>query len=91
MPRQRRIVALKELIMKGILLLLVLGFVGIAPGQDTITFPNKLATFTNLQGEVFRDVRVVRADEDGIVYRETVGVGGGRVFYTKLAWSKTGV
>lgn len=80
----KRIVALKVLVMKSILLLLVLGFIGVAPGQDAITFTNRLATFTNLQGEVFRDVRLVRADADGIIYRETVGVGGGRVFYTNL-------
>jgi hypothetical protein len=71
--------------MKGILLLLVLGFVGVAPGEDAITFTNKLVSFTNLQGEVFRDVRLVRADAYGIIYRETVGVGGGRVCYTNLS------
>jgi hypothetical protein len=47
--RRRRKVVLKELIMKGILLLLILWFVGAAPGQDAITFTNKLATFTNIQ------------------------------------------
>jgi hypothetical protein len=101
--RQERIVAVKVLVMKSILLLAVVGFIGVAPGQDAITFnnrvatfigvapgqdaitfTNRLATFTNLQGEVFRDVRLVRADADGIIYRETVGVGGGRVFYTNL-------
>jgi hypothetical protein len=58
--------------MKRILLLLVLGFVGVAPGQDATTFTNKLATFTNLQGEVFRDVRLVRGDGDGIIYRLSI-------------------
>ena len=74
---------LKELDMKGILLVSVLGLVGVAPGQDAITFTDKLVTFTNLQGQVYRDVRLVRADADGITYRE--GVGGGRVRYTDLA------
>ena len=68
----KRTVALKDLIMKRILLLLVLGFVGVAPGQDATTFTNKLATFTNLQGEVFRDVRLVRGDDDGIIYRLSI-------------------
>ena len=49
------------------------------------TFTNKIVTFTNLQHRVFRDVRLVRADAfDGIIYQETVGVGGGRVCYTNL-------
>src|ERR1039458_5942867 len=84
-PEQWRIVAPKDSVMKKILPLLVLGFAGVAAGQDTITFTNKLITFTNLQGKVFRDVRLVRADLDGIIYRETVGVGGGRVCYTNLS------
>src|ERR1039457_954342 len=68
--------------MKGILLLSVLWFVGVAAGQDTLTFTNKLATFTNLQGQVYRDVQLVRADAYSIIYRETVG--GGSVCLTNL-------
>ena len=50
------------------------------------TFTNKIVTFTNLQHKVFRDVRLVRANAlDGIIYQETVGVGGGRVSYTNLS------
>jgi len=71
--------------MKGIVLLLVCGFVGVALGQDAITFTNKVVTFTNLQAHVYREVQLVRADMDGIIYRETVGVGGGRVYYTNLS------
>jgi hypothetical protein len=52
--------------MKRILLLLVLGFVGVAPGQDTITF-------TNLQGRAYHNVRLVRANDDGIIYRLALG------------------
>ena len=81
---RKRIVTFKEMIVKGMLLLLALGFIGVAPGQDAITFTNKLVTFTNLQGWAFRDVRLIRADADGITYRETVGVGGGRVCFTNL-------
>lgn len=55
--------------MKGILLLLVLGFVGVGSGQDAITFTDKLVTFTNLQGQAYRAVRLVRAVEGGIIYR----------------------
>ena len=81
--RWKRTIALKELIMKRILLLLVLGFVGVAAGQDTIAFTNKVVTFTNLQGRAFRDVRLVRADLDGIIYQEGA-TSGGRVYYTNL-------
>ena len=56
--------------------------VGVAPGQDAITFTNKIVTFTNLQGRIYQDVRLTRADLVGIIYRE--GAGGGRVCYTNL-------
>ena len=53
-----------------------------------------MATFTNLAGDVFQDVRLVRADDDGIIYRFSEGVGGGGVFYTNLtaagSWNRSG-
>ena len=75
---------LKDSIMKGTLLLLILGFVGVAPGQDAITLTNKLVTFTDLQGRAFRDVRLVHADKSGIVWLVPDGIGGGRFPYTNL-------
>ena len=56
--------------------------VGVALGQDAITFTNKIVTFTNLQGRIYQDVQLTRADLVGIIYRE--GAGGGRVYYTNL-------
>jgi hypothetical protein len=57
-------------------------FAGTALAQD-ITFPNRTATFTNLQGRVFKDVTLIKADLDGVVWRE--GAGGGRICYTNLS------
>lgn len=47
-----------------------------------IEFTNKVATFTNLQGQGFRQVSLVRGDLDGVVWRS--GASGGRVCYTNL-------
>jgi hypothetical protein len=47
-----------------------------------ITFTNKTATFTNLQGKIFARVELIRADSDGLVWRD--GASGGRVCYTNL-------
>ncbi len=47
-----------------------------------IEFTNEVATFTNLQGQAFRQVVLVRADLDGVIWRN--GVSGGRVCYTNL-------
>jgi hypothetical protein len=49
--------------------------------QDNL-FPNRTATFTNLQGAGYTNVMVVKADLDGIIWRE--GSSGGRVCYTNL-------
>lgn len=50
--------------------------------SDLIEFTNKVATFTNLQGEVFTKVLLQRGDLDGVIWRN--GVSGGRVCYTNL-------
>ena len=52
-----------------------------APGQD-VTFTNKTATFTNLEGRAFKEVQITRGDWDGVIWRD--GVSGGRVCYTNL-------
>ncbi len=50
--------------------------------QATIAFTNKTATFTNLQGRVFKDVELVRGDLDGLIWRREAS--GGRICYTNL-------
>ncbi len=47
-----------------------------------ITFTNKTVTFTNLEGNVYAQVDLVRADMDGLVWRAEAS--GGRVCYTNL-------
>jgi hypothetical protein len=68
------------LMRKGILL--VIAGVTLPSSAEDITFTNKVASFTNLQGTVFKNVVLVRADKDGLIWRD--GVSGGRVFYTNL-------
>jgi hypothetical protein len=49
--------------------------------QDII-FTNRTATFTNLEGRVFTNVTLVKANDYGVVWR---GDGAGMVPYTKLS------
>ena len=49
--------------------------------QD-ITFTNKTATFTSLDGRVFTNVTLVKANDYGIVWK---GDGIGLIPYTKLS------
>ena len=57
-------------------------FPGLAFSSTLIEFTNEVATFTNLQGQEFRHVALIRADLDGVIWRN--GVSGGRVCYTNL-------
>src|SRR5262249_4008370 len=43
---------------------------------------NRVTTFTNLQGQVFTAVELVRGDLDGVIWRKESGAG--RVCYTNL-------
>ena len=54
---------------------LLLPFCNCPSAQEGVTFTNKLATFTNFQGVAYRNVRLVRTDLDGIIYREGA-IGG---------------
>jgi hypothetical protein len=54
----------------------------IAAASDFIDLKGRVATFTNLQGEAFSDVSLVRGDLDGIIWRK--GASGGRVCYTNI-------
>ncbi|MGO8928196.1 MAG: hypothetical protein ACLQU3_15105 [Limisphaerales bacterium] len=42
--------------------------------QD-ITFTNKTATFTNLEGRVYTNVTLVKATDYGLVWRDKEGMG----------------
>jgi hypothetical protein len=56
----------------------------LAFGQD-ITFTNRLVTFTNLQGRIYNGVVLVKADLDGVLWREVAGDGLGWVCYTNVS------
>ena len=49
--------------------------------QD-ITLTSRVTAFTNLQGQAFTGVELVRGDMDGVIWRQ--GSSGGRVCYTNL-------
>ena len=67
--------------MKVILFSLCLG--SIQAFATDIVFTNKTASFTNLQGRVYSAVELVRADLDGLIWREAGS--GGRVCFTNLS------
>jgi hypothetical protein len=53
--------------------------------QPAVTFTNRVVTITNLQGEAFKDIQLVRADAKGIVYVYPNALGGGKIHYTNLS------
>ena len=53
-----------------------------AKASEIIDLKQRVATFTNLQGEAFTEVRLTYGDSDGLVWRK--GASGGRVCYTNL-------
>lgn len=62
------------------------------PAQDLI-LTNRATTFTNLEGRVYKSVDLVRANLDGVIWRDDNG-SGGQISYTNLApefLSKIGV
>ena len=68
--------------MKATLFLSFLAAVFLSALADDITFTNKTASFTNLQGQLFKGVQLVRGDLDGLIWRD--GASGGRICYTNL-------
>ena len=54
-----------------------------AHAADLIDLKQRVATFTNLQGEAFSQVTLIHGDLDGVVWRKDAS--GGRVCYTNLA------
>jgi hypothetical protein len=53
-----------------------------ASASDFIDLKNRVTTFTNLQGETFTAVTLIRGDLDGVIWRKDGS--GGRVCYTNL-------
>jgi len=62
--------------------LVVLSALAVHAG-DTIEFTNRVETFTNLQGQVFSQVTLIRGDLDGVIWRKEAS--GGRICYTNLS------
>jgi hypothetical protein len=50
--------------------------------SDLLDLRSHIATFTNLQGQAFSNVTLIRADLDGVLWRKEAS--GGRVCYTNL-------
>jgi regulator of protease activity HflC (stomatin/prohibitin superfamily) len=53
-----------------------------AGNSQDINLTNRGTTFTNLQGQLFSPVDLVRGDLDGVIWRKESG--GGRICYTNL-------
>ncbi len=64
----------------------MLCFVSVHAFAADIIFTNKTATFTNLDGYRFVKVTLVKADLDGVIWRD--GASGGRICYTNLSPSQ---
>ena len=58
--------------MKGPIFLFCLA-VNLSLQTQDITFTNKTATFTNLQGQLYKGVELVKADLDGLTWRDEGG------------------
>jgi hypothetical protein len=58
---------------------------GGASGDSDIYLGGRLLTFTNLQGRVFANVKLERANLDGVIYSLTNGAGGGMVKFKDLS------
>lgn len=69
--------------MKAALLLTLWVALGNPAFAKDIVFENRTASFTNLQGQAYNRVELVRGDQDGLIWRE--GASGGRICYTNLA------
>lgn len=67
--------------LRSIVVLVGLGIAAVS-AQD-IAFTNKVVSFTNLQGEAFSRVELVRGGRLGLIWRDDSG--GGRVLYTNLS------
>ena len=59
--------------------------VAVTTQAQEINLTNRLATFTNLEGRVYKTVHLVKATAEGVIWKEDGSVGGGLVNYTNLA------
>ena len=78
-----RSLALRPVFQAGASAVLAVALNASAQTNGIITFANRQETLTNLEGRVYDRVELVRADLDGIVYRNESG--GGRICYTNLS------
>jgi len=56
---------------------------GLSLVAQDIEFTNRVASFSNLEGQYYFKVTLVKGDLDGLVWRDEKG-GGGRICYTNL-------
>jgi hypothetical protein len=56
---------------------------GSAALAQNITFTNRTATFTNLEGRLFFNVTLIKTNQDGVIWSDDSG--GGQVSYTNLS------
>ncbi|HUC85268.1 MAG TPA: hypothetical protein VL970_08760, partial [Candidatus Acidoferrales bacterium] len=75
----------KCLMIRLLLACLVASIALAALGESDINLGGKITTFTNLQGRVYRNVRLERGTLDGVIYSLTNAVGGGLVKYQDLS------
>lgn len=64
------------------LIWIAFSFATICMSQD-IQFTDRVVTFTNLQGNLFEGVSLIKADLDGVIWRKEAS--GGRVIFTNLS------
>jgi hypothetical protein len=69
--------------MKAIIGMILLAAAGQAVSAGHVQKLDELLTFTNRQGRVFWNARLVQADKDGVVFRDTNGIA--RVAWTNLS------
>ena len=61
--------------MKASLFLTVLATAFVSAVAEDITFTNKTASFTNLEGRFYSNIRLIRADADGLIWRDEASGG----------------
>ena len=66
-----------------ILIVAILMAATTAFGQ-TNSLTNSIITVTNNAGEVLKEVKIVRVEDNGIIYRFTTSAGGGMLLYSEM-------
>jgi hypothetical protein len=70
------------MLVKAVLFLTALATGCLSAWAEDITFTYKIASFTNLEGRAYKNVRLIKADDDGLIWRQEAS--GGRICYTNL-------